>query len=218
MKTVITTLALTALSSSAAFAAYVTPGFAGGTQSGPMVMPNVVFDGQNLTIDALLDDEMNPISQFPVLRPLTAPDAFDPARPFSVLTGKAFNFQYGWNLDGNSEFLPPGTSIWIEETASTPGLEAYTAMTYQPIFGTAGTSEKWRWNGVMAHNAYAVPSSVGDWSASYRLYVGDASGNAVAGYGDAAITLNWTSVPEPAALGLLGLAGVALLRRQQNRV
>jgi hypothetical protein len=181
-----------------------------------MVMPNVLFDGSGLTITGVLDMMGMPIMDLPVLRPLTGTDQFDPATPAGVLNGKAYNMQYGWNLDAMSEDLPSGANLWIEETSSTPGLMTYEHGTYTPIFGTDGSSTKWLWDGIMAHNAYAVDPGIDSWTATYHLYLGDSQGNALNGYSDANITLNWTSVPEPASIGILAGAGLLMLRRRQG--
>lgn len=67
---------------------------------------------------------------------------------------------------------------------------------YTPIFGTDGSPAKWRWDGFMDHNAYAVElkqivSSRQLFTATYHLYIGDADGNPVAGYGDTTTTWRW---------------------------
>jgi hypothetical protein len=53
---------------------------------------------------------------------------------------------------------------------------------YSGIFGTNSSSTKWRWDGLMDHNTYIVPFSYLNapnqlFSANYRLYIGDATGN-----------------------------------------
>jgi hypothetical protein len=214
--------AMLAVCLSAASASYVTPKMGGGQQNAPMVMPNVVFDGTNLSISGILDMTGQPLTDIPVLRPLQPPDEFDPSQPHAVLSGQAYNLQYGWNLSASSQFLPIGGNIWIEQTSATPGLQAYERVTYAPIFGTRGSSTRWLWDGIMAHNAYASPSVIEDWEASYLLYIGDASGNAMDGYGSTTLTLQWTSIPEPgvglAALGLIGLLGTRRRPRRRMRI
>lgn len=92
--------------------------------------------------------------------------------------------------------------------SKSPGLESYLAVgmygtnspnAYSGIFGTAGSSTKWRWDGAMDHNTYAV--RLGDLSATnqllsatYKVYVGDASGNEILnGDGSSASTIEtWT--------------------------
>ena len=103
----------------------------------------------------------------------------------------------------------PDAGIWIDCVSHSPGLNAYLAIgkfgvnanasatnadgsvmidpslnAYSGIFGTAGSSTKWRWDGQMDHNTYAV--SLFDitvtsqlFSATYKVYVGDSSGNEI---------------------------------------
>ena len=214
----IAAFALCAVAAATASAAYVKPKMGGAQESAPMVMPNVKFDGTKLTVSGIVDDGGVQIAAVPVLRPLTPLDAFDPAQPWGVLGTKAYNLQYGWNIGTGSEPLPLGASIWIEATHATAGLETYERGTniYTPIFGTGNSSTRWLWNGVMAHNAYAVPASTGNWEATYALYLGDATGTPITNYGGTSVTLSWTSVPEPATLGLAAICGVFGLRRRSK--
>ena len=58
------------------------------------------------------------------------------------------------------------------------------ANNYYGIFGTAGSSTKWKWDGTMIHNVYAVPAAYvtqpnQEFSATYKVYVGDANGNEI---------------------------------------
>jgi hypothetical protein len=99
--------------------------------------------------------------------------------------------------------------IWIECISRSPELKAYLAIgkfgvnannnatnadgtviidpalnAYSGIFGTAGSSTKWKWDGQMDHNTYAV--SLWDitatnqlFTATYKVYVGDSQGNEI---------------------------------------
>ncbi len=84
-------------------------------------------------------------------------------------------------------------SLWIDCLSRSPGFDCYLAVgmygtnspnPYSGIFGTAGSSTKWQWDGMMDHNTYAVRlaniASPGQlFSATYRLYVGDSLGNEI---------------------------------------
>jgi MYXO-CTERM domain-containing protein len=115
---------------------------------------------------------------------------------------------------------PAGSVLWIEQLSATPGLLSYSGGTmmnqgsFAPIFGTAGSSSRIQWNGAMLHNWYAA-TSAGDYSATYRIYFGDAQGNATDGFQAGEVTLNWTAVPAPGAAGALGLAGLLATRRRR---
>jgi hypothetical protein len=66
---------------------------------------------------------------------------------------------------------------------------------YYGILGTNGSSNRWRWDGSMIHNVYAVPAAFLTqpnqlFSATYRVYIGDSAGNDLA---PAAATIeSWT--------------------------
>lgn len=118
----------------------------------------------------------------------------------------------------------PGACIWIDCIARSPGLEAYLAIgkygvnvnnnatnadgsviidpalnAYSGIFGTAGSSTKWKWDGQMDHNTYAVSLwniAVTNqlFTATYKVYIGDRLGNEILNPdGSSASTLEvWT--------------------------
>ena len=197
----------------------------------PMRHIGISFDGDK--IEAHLDESV----AAPLLRTLTAPDTFNDSEAWSVLDGKYHNFQHGWIPEGI--WAPPsGAAVWIESLASSPNLEVYEggrfmseamvrAMTFDPIFGTGGSNDIWKWGGVMTHNAYAVAEpTLPEYSATYRVYLGDeATGleltNAVGDplYGSDEVTLTFaTSVPEPSASTLLvaaALVGFGMKRRRR---
>jgi hypothetical protein len=139
---------------------------------------------------------------------------YDPSQPWSVLNGTAYSRRLGWNpASGFSLSLIQGiygtnAGIWIESVSQSAGLNTYQAVGkygvnslgttntdgtptidpaangYSGIFGTAGSSTKWNWDGKMDHNAYAV--SLADisvtnqlFTATYKVYVGDISGNEI---------------------------------------
>lgn len=182
---------------SAAPADYVIPQMGGGyVAQGTVSMKHadITFDGTSLAVH--VDETVDT----PVLRPLEEPDEFDPAQPWSVLNGKAYNFQYGWN-SGGFILLPSGSWIWIEQLSATPGLEVYqnppATPAYAPIFGTSGSPWRWRWSGAMTHNVYAVANPLLDqYEASYRVYLGDnTTGEPLPDYGSADVTFYWLATP-----------------------
>jgi len=64
------------------------------------------------------------------------------------------------------------------------GLPIVYANNYTGIFGTGGSSTKWKWDGTMIHNVYAVPAaSITEpnqvFTATYKVYVGDATGTEI---------------------------------------
>lgn len=103
----------------------------------------------------------------------------------SVLNDTHFNAQFGWLVSG---FWgpPPGAFVWIRAVHRPDALSCYLGRPasglpqFTPLFGTAGSPEKYRWDGTMLHNYYAV-TILGDFEATYEIYFGDAAGNRIAG-------------------------------------
>ncbi|MCA9259264.1 MAG: hypothetical protein KDA61_08700 [Planctomycetales bacterium] len=176
---------------------YVLPAMGGGLVAQGVVEmkhADVLFDGSNIEV------HVDPTVPTPLLRPLEAPNEFDPALPWSVLNGKAYNFQYGWNPGGFLR-MPLGGWIWIEQLETTPGLETYqrppAEPAYTPIFGTAETSARWKWQLEMVHNAYAfVDPQLAQLEATYRVYIGnELTGEPLPGYGSAEVTFHFKAEP-----------------------
>jgi len=146
-------------------------------------------------------------------------EAYDGAA--GVLDEMYYSSQYGWLADGFIS-LGTGESIMIENVSSTPGLEAYEGgmrmmranHTYDAIFGTDGSAMATPWDGMMRHDWFAA-ESIGDYQATFRLYVADAAGGEVTSYGDTEVTLLFSAVPAPGGLAVLGLGGLVAGRRRR---
>jgi hypothetical protein len=146
--------------------------------------------------------------------------SFDPARPWAVLNGTAYSRVLGWYDEGTTgangdDFYDTyasqlaGNFVWIEKIGGSSQLKTYAVSEagdptgpYTPIFGTDGSSARWRWDGFMDHNVYAV--SLADltatnqiFTATYRLFIGDAEGNPVSGYGETTTTWTWQGPTVP---------------------
>lgn len=206
LRTLLIGLTVSGLGASLSQAAYVQPMIAGGQSSGPMIHADIYFDGTALSYTMMRMDHGHggghggSDALIPMLEALQTPDQFDPAAPWSVLAGKAYNFQYAWNPDPRSELLPQGASLWIERLHHDSGLEAFwresQTTPYAAIFEENG--DLWRWDGAMAHNTYAVASPIeASYEALYRLYLGDSvTGVALQGYADLEVRWTWSATPE----------------------
>ncbi len=98
---------------------------------------------------------------------------------------------------------------------------------YAPILGTAGSSAAWKWDWMMDHNVTAIPQSYitspnQTFTATFRVFVGDAQGNEIfnADQSSTATTEVWTwkapaNTPEPATIAMLVLGAAVLSRRRQ---
>ncbi len=190
----LTPLTMLLAMAAAANAEFVRPSLGGGTVTmeagAPMKHADVAF---HVAFMDAVEVEIDTSIQAPRLRPLPEGVSFDPLQPWSVLQGKAHNAQYGWNPSGFTVF-PTGGTYWIEQTASSEGLEVYQAPPetpgYAPIFGTAGTLTRWKWSTTtMVHNYYAAEDFMSHphW-ASYRVYLGhELTGDPLPGYGAAEV-------------------------------
>jgi beta-lactam-binding protein with PASTA domain len=103
---------------------------------------------------------------------------------------------------------------------------------YYGIFGIGGSSARWRWDGSMIHNVYAVPAAYLTqpnqlFTATYRVYVGDSWGNEIMnGDGSSASTVEtWTwkgplAVPDnvPDQFSFTARTGVALDTQIESNV
>ncbi len=213
--------------------AYVTPGRGGGTfndSNVPMIMPEITIVGTNIVVTKPDGSDWETLAGVnrPIMRTLKAGEQLDSANVplYNALNGTAWNWQYGWaNGSLDRSLIPTGSKIWIEVLEQSPGLKTYdrnSANFYVPIFGTDGRPNIWRWYETMSmsHNAYTVTPGVGEYYATYKVYIGDATtGAALPNYGYDTVTLTWTSIPEPATMALMGTGLAYLLgSRRKHRV
>lgn len=179
----------------------------------PMEHVNITFDGGSIGVE--LD---NPGAEVEMRR--FPGESYD--GDASVLNGSYYSDQFGWLADGFIS-LGAGESIWIERTASSSGLDVYEGgmrmmranHSYDPILGTDGSSDIWRWDGTMTHNWYAADAP-GAYEATYEVFVGDAQGNALAQYESDTITLSLNAVPAPGSLAVLALGTIGAARRRRS--
>ena len=152
-------------------------------RQGGMLMPEVWYhtDTTNVTVDlsALYDVNGQPI--IAQLTPLLVSDpgaSFDPASPWYAYLdpsqqGLAFTRRYGYDMDVMTDYVPYNFQLWIRNLGSSPELSFFdyqdteynptgSAPTWNPILGTAGTSNAVYWNQGMWHMAVtARPAPTG---------------------------------------------------------
>jgi hypothetical protein len=211
----------------------------------PMLMLNVTLDASNrLAVETtpyiirltIAPGAYNSTNQTYDLNFVT----FDPAQPCAVLNATAYSRVLGWYDEGTTGFggddfyasyaaqLHGTNYVWIERIGGSPELKTYfinedvtgdPGTPYTPIFGTDGSSPKWRWDGRMDHNAYSVDlrclnRSNQLFTATYYLYVGDAIGNTNAAFTPTITTWRWQGpvVPVVPSAQIALTNGEALIR------
>lgn len=149
--------------------------------------------------------------------------------------GDRFNNQYGLTFMANPMMgaanLPTGKSLGVKLTSiSTSLLEAYNYVNSQnrwdQIFPAVGSQVLW--NGSMWHSYFTLPTAAlaGAYSATFEIFIANEAftgGTGFAQYDAAALNAakdtnfapatlnyNWTVVPEPSAVVLLGMGGLVL--------
>jgi len=171
---------------------------------------------------------------------------FDPNQPWEVLNGTGFSRILGWydpnatKTDGTAlkdkiqAAYGTGAGIWIEVLNQSEGLKTYQAVgkfgvnsdnsqtvdpnahAYAGIFGTDGSSTKWKWDYGMDHNVYVMPWNTlvagQQYSATYNVYVGDSQGNKIG----ASTTETWTWQAPTAIPSLIDLGNGLIYDRDLN--
>jgi hypothetical protein len=180
---------------------------------GGMLMPQIKYtaspEGLSVTMPA----------NTPQLTPLLVSnpdDRFDPADPWyedldPAARGWAFNRQYGFVMDGNSDLFPTSTrQLWMRKVSGPDALRIYryheTNKQWQPIFGTEGSPLALEWNRMMFHPAFAAPAGTNGYAATFEAYLVDAdTGEEVP---DSSVTMEfaWTNVPDGRPALDLGMA------------
>ena len=222
----------------------------------PMTMLNVSFDVGTLRLDVVDQATKMGVGVYPMLT-LAPLATYDPTAPWGVLNGTQFSRRLGWDdmnkaktdgtaiLDKVHSAYGASAGIWVESVSKSSGLNSYLAVgrygvnannsltldpainAYSGIFGTAGSSTKWSWDGKMDHNVFAVGlsdiTSPGQlFSATYKVYIGDPLGNEILNpdLSSASTLETWTvqTIPEPSTLAFAALGiGCHLMRRRWNR-
>jgi hypothetical protein len=163
--------------------------------------------------------------------------------------GDLFNNQYGFMFTTSGGTRPStaalttqGKAMAIKLTSvSSPSLESFNYVNNQNLWDQvfAAVNDQVLWNGNMWHTYFTLPASApaGTYTAEFEVFVANTPFTGTTGWAQydsaatsatadpnftpATLTYTWnvSAVPEPAALGLLGigsLAGAAILRRRRR--
>ena len=188
------------LHSSALFAATLTAV----PMQGGMVMPMLSYQEAEGRMHVMMDVTVPQLTPLLVSNP---GDGFDPGDPwFEALDpsrqSRSFSRRYGFVMDSMTDPLPANTQMWIRKLSSTPGLSAYryadtTPKAFEPIFGTEGTTNALRWNGMMFHPTFTAPSGTNAHTATFEAYlVNTTTGAEVPNSSTGPFVFDWTTLPD----------------------
>lgn len=169
-----------------------------------MVMPMLSYNAGAGALSVTVDPTVPQLTPLLVSNPS---DSFNPTDPWydcldPSRQGLAFSRRYGFVMDTGTDPLPAGTAIWIRKLSSTPGLGAYryrggTTKAWDPIFGTAGTTNALQWDGTMFHPGFTAPPGTQSYTATFEAFLLDtATGQPVPGANTGPFVFNWTDVPD----------------------
>jgi hypothetical protein len=105
-------------------------------------------------------------------------------------------------MDGNSDTVPVGTSIWIRKLSSSPGLGSYryrdtVPKEWEPVFGTAGSTNALEWDQSMWHPCFTARPETQSYTATFEAFLMDTgAGTPLPGGSTGPFALNWTDVPD----------------------
>ena len=177
-------------------------------RQGGMLMPEVYYHADSDTVTVDLSGVTNVVNQLTPLLISDPGDWFDPAAAwFDCLDpsrgGRAFSRRYGWDMDVMSDLLPGDRALWIRNLGSSPELTFYdyndyvSPLTWNPIWGTAGTPSTIVWNRIMWHFGATAPPGSNVYWATFEVYVVDTTtGQEVPGSSSGPLPLAWTCVPD----------------------
>lgn len=171
---------------------------------GSMAMPMVLYGAASGTISVTMPSAVPQLTSMLVSNPS---DSFDPSAPwFSALDaraqGESFSRRYGFNMDPSTDLLPATNQIWIRKLAGPADLKFYNYSssapgTFNPVFGTDGSTNAVYWSGVMWHPVVTAPPGTNHYTATFEVYLVDTTtGQEVASSSSGPLTFNWTDVPD----------------------
>jgi len=171
---------------------------------GGMVMPMLRYNASDGTLHVSVDPTVPQLTPLLVSNP---GDSFNPADPWCDCLdpsrqGLAFSRRYGFVMDTATDLLPAGTAIWIRKLSSSPCLGAYRYRSgankaWEPIFGTAGSTNALQWDGTMFHPGFTAPPGTGTYTATFEAFLMDTNtGTPVPGANTGPFVFNWTDVPD----------------------
>lgn len=171
---------------------------------GDMVMPMIAYDAGLGRLRVMMPPTAPQLTPLLVSHPgdQFAPDDpwydfLDPARQ-----GLSFTRRYGFVMAAATDPLSRELEIWLRKLSGSPELGAYrysgsAPKEWEPVFGTAGTTNAMMWDGLMFHPAFTAPPGTNGLSAVFEAFlVNTVTGEEVPDSSTGPMTLRWTNVPD----------------------
>lgn len=171
---------------------------------GSMVMPMVSYHADTGALTAHVDPA---VVQLTPLLASNPNDAFNSSDPWfadldAAAKGLCFSRRYGFVMGASSDPLPPGAAMRIRMLEKSEGLLAFRYRSnppvWEPIFGTAGASPVFAWDGTMFHPTFAARPGTNSFVAHMEAFlVNAASEQPLPGGNAGPFTLSFTNTPDP---------------------
>jgi hypothetical protein len=171
---------------------------------GMMAMPMIAYHANDGRLHMMMPGEVPQLTALLVSNPT---DTFDPTDPwFDFLApsrqGLSFSRRYGFVMDTITDALPANTAIWLRKLTASPELGFYrysgsAPKAWEPIFGTAGTSNALNWNADMFHPGVTAPPGTNQLMATFEAYLVDTNSNTeVPGSSTGPLVFKFTNVSD----------------------
>jgi hypothetical protein len=171
---------------------------------GGMVMPMISYHADLGHLHVMMPGDTPQLTPLLVSHP---GDSFDPADPwYDALDpsrqGLSFSRRYGFMMDMMSDPLPANTVIWLRKLSGPPELGFYRyagsePKAWEPIFGTAGTTNALYWNGDMFHPGVTAPPGTNPLTATFEAFLmNTVTGQEVTNSSTGPMVLDFTNVSD----------------------
>jgi hypothetical protein len=166
---------------------------------GGMIMPKFYYHATDGSLTVSIPTKIPQLIPLSISNPA---DSFDPADPwFADLDpsekGLSFSCRYGFTMDRDSNLLPEGVTIWIKKISGSPGIDCYDAATWEPLFGTAGSTNVLFWDATMYHPAFSALPGTNTFTAVFEGFlINTNSGTVLTGGSSGPFALSWTNSPD----------------------
>jgi hypothetical protein len=171
---------------------------------GGMAMPMISYHAADGHLHVMMPGEV------PQLTPLlisNLEDSFDPGDPWynsldPSRQGLSFSRRYGFMMEMMGDPLPANTAIWLRKVTGPPELNFYryaesAPKAWEPIFGTAGTTNALYWNGDMFHPGVTAPPGTNPITATFEaVLLNTLTGAEVANSSTGPMVLDFTNVSD----------------------